>query len=102
LGGPGTLQGAMDRLSPGGGSSMEDLLAYVRQGFWPQNPAYQAAGDPADGSPPIGAVDPPATMEISIQDASGSEGDAGLSTLSVGVSLAPSAGRAAGPSPQRN
>jgi len=99
LGGPGTLQGAMDRLSPGGGSSMEDLLVYVRQGFWPQNPAYQAGGDPADGSPPIGAVDPPAMMEISIQDGSGSEGNGAPSTLTLGVSIAPPGG-GGGPSPR--
>lgn len=32
-------------------------VAYIRAGFTPQNSIYARAGDPADGSPDIGAVD---------------------------------------------
>ncbi len=53
----GDLTTAMNQLSPGGGSVMQDLLTYIRDGFRPQNSAFQGAGDPNDGSPDIGAVD---------------------------------------------
>jgi len=53
----GSLDATMDRLSPGGGYAMSDLLFYLREGFRPQNAALVDAGDPADGSPDIGAVD---------------------------------------------
>jgi hypothetical protein len=57
LGGSGTLDGAAERLMPGGGNSVEELLAYIREGFRPQNPLLKGAGDPASGSPDLGAVD---------------------------------------------
>ncbi len=57
LGGTGTMQGTMERLAPGVGHTMQDLLDYIREGFRPQNLVLQGAGDPDDGSPDIGAVD---------------------------------------------
>ena len=52
----GNVTATMDRLSPGGGYTMEDLLHYIREGFKPRNTVYQNAGHPDDGSPDIGAV----------------------------------------------
>ncbi len=57
LGGNGTMTDAMDRLVPNGTASIQDLLDYIREGMRPKNPALKGAGDPADGSPDIGAVD---------------------------------------------
>jgi len=57
LGGNGTMADAMDRLVPNGTASIQDLLDYIREGMRPKNPALKGAGDPADGSPDIGAVD---------------------------------------------
>ncbi len=52
----GSLEAAMDRLSPGGGFQIAEVLTYIRDGFRPQNTLLRGAGDPADGSPDIGAV----------------------------------------------
>jgi hypothetical protein len=57
LGGAGTLDGAAERLRPGGGNTVEELLAYIREGFRPQNALLKGAGDPGSGSPDLGAVD---------------------------------------------
>jgi hypothetical protein len=57
LGGAGTLDGAADRLKPGGGNTVQEMLAYIREGFRPQSPLMKGAGDPANGSPDLGAVD---------------------------------------------
>ncbi|MFZ4775111.1 MAG: hypothetical protein ACOYM3_07100 [Terrimicrobiaceae bacterium] len=57
LGGNGTMADAMDRLVPTGPWAIQDLLDYIREGMRPKNPALKGAGDPADGSPDIGAVD---------------------------------------------
>jgi hypothetical protein len=57
LGGNGTMADAMDRLAPNGSATIQDLLDYIREGMRPKNPALKGAGDPADGSPDIGAVD---------------------------------------------
>lgn len=56
-GGPATMTGVMDLLRPTGTNTIRDLLDYLREGFRPQNPRLKRAGDPADGSPDIGAVD---------------------------------------------
>ena len=48
---------AMDRLAPNGTATIQELLDYIREGMRPKNPALKGAGDPADGSPDIGAVD---------------------------------------------
>ncbi len=53
----GSMEQTMDRLSPGGGYSMMDLLNYIREGFRPTNTVLKDAGAPDDGSPDIGAVD---------------------------------------------
>ncbi len=52
----GSLEATMDRLAPGGGHTIDELLEYIREGFRPQNSLLRGAGDPADGSPDIGAV----------------------------------------------
>jgi hypothetical protein len=65
LGGPGTEAHAIQemlKMNGYGGSfnpaySQSNLMNYIRQGFTPQNPLLDNAGDPADGSPDIGAVD---------------------------------------------
>jgi hypothetical protein len=44
-------------LRPGGGNTVEELLAYIREGFRPQNALLKGAGDPGSGSPDLGAVD---------------------------------------------
>ena len=56
-GGGGTLEGAIELLKPGTDNSTKDMLDWIRDGFQPTNEAYRDAGDPADGSPDIGAVD---------------------------------------------
>ncbi len=56
-GGNGSVTNACDLLRPVGTNTMQDLLGYLREGFRPQNPRLKRAGDPADGSPDIGAVD---------------------------------------------
>ena len=79
---------------------MTDLLSYIREGFWPQNAAFHGAGDPADGSPNIGAVDPtPSQAQLSVEDAELGEGDGGTGTLTLDVSLSsPAEGGPAAPS----
>ena len=57
LGGNGTMADAMERIAPAGTATIQDLLDYLREGMRPKNPALKGAGDPADGSPDIGAVD---------------------------------------------
>ncbi len=57
IGGDGTMMGAMDQLRPTGAHTIQELLDYVRQGFRPRNRKLKGAGDPAAGSPDIGAVD---------------------------------------------
>ena len=56
-GGDGTVANACDLLRPTGTNTVQDLLDYLREGFRPQNPRLKRAGDPAAGSPDIGAVD---------------------------------------------
>ncbi len=56
-GGNGTVTNACDLLRPTGTYTVQDLLDYLREGFRPQNPRLKRAGDPAAGSPDIGAVD---------------------------------------------
>lgn len=56
-GGDGTVTNACDLLAPTGTNTLQDLLDYLREGFRPQNPRLKRAGDPADSSPDIGAVD---------------------------------------------
>ncbi len=56
-GGDGTMADVMNRLVPNGTATIQDLLDYIREGMRPKNPALKGAGDPADGSPDIGAVD---------------------------------------------
>lgn len=53
LGGPGTWASVCDRLSPIGASSMTDLQTYLRDGWAPQNTAYQGTGY---GGSDIGAI----------------------------------------------
>jgi len=58
LGGAGTLAGSMNRLGPGGGATLQNLLDYLREGFRPQNCAFHEAGDPEIlPRPDLGAVD---------------------------------------------
>ncbi|MFP6685763.1 MAG: hypothetical protein VB934_13670, partial [Polyangiaceae bacterium] len=57
LGGAGTLDGVATRLKPGGGNTVAEMLAYIREGFRPQNALLKGAGDPGNGSPDLGAVD---------------------------------------------
>ncbi len=64
-GGVGTVDNALQgmlKMNGYGGSfnvaySQSNLMNYLRQGFTPQNLALDNAGDPADGSPDIGAFD---------------------------------------------
>lgn len=50
------MQGAMDKMSPGAGKRVIDLIKYIREGMRPQNKKLKGAGDQKDGSPDIGAV----------------------------------------------
>ncbi len=52
-----SLKATLAHLSPEGSYSIEQLMAYLREGFRPQAQEYRGAGDPAEGSPDIGAVD---------------------------------------------
>ena len=65
-GGQGTMSGTMDKLSPGGGYTVQDVLEYIREGFRPQNSVFHNAGDPADSSPDIGAVDMNITTNVGL------------------------------------
>ena len=56
LGGNGTMTDVMNRLRPSGTATLQDLLDYLREGFRPRNQLLRGAGDPANGSPDIGAV----------------------------------------------
>ena len=57
LGGGANMTDVMNLLRPTGTNTIQNLLEYLREGFRPQNPRLKRAGDPADGSPDIGAVD---------------------------------------------
>ncbi|MEK6945599.1 MAG: dockerin type I domain-containing protein [Nanoarchaeota archaeon] len=64
-GGAGTVDNALQemlKMNNYGGTfnqaySQSNLINYIRQGFTPQNSLLDNAGDPADGSPDLGAVD---------------------------------------------
>jgi hypothetical protein len=98
LGGPGTLDSAAQQLAPGGGHTVQEMLDYVRGGFRPQNSACHAAGDPADGSPDLGAVDmatgdttPPGIAFNSVIVTGTAKDDSGSVIVTVnGVSVSPS------------
>jgi hypothetical protein len=47
----------MDRLSPGGGYTMTDLLQYLREGFKPRNKKLPRAGELKNKYSDFGAVD---------------------------------------------
>ena len=58
LGGPGTPANAIRRLLDREAKyNIDGLLDYIRKGFTPQANALDNAGDGADGSPDIGAID---------------------------------------------
>ncbi|MFC1582315.1 hypothetical protein ACFL4W_02130, partial [Planctomycetota bacterium] len=89
LGGPGTLDSAAQRMAPGGGNTMQELLDYIREGFRPTNEVLRGAGDPGAGSPDIGAVDMAAGPSIIVSiPAAAAEGDgvlAGQGTVTLSV-----------------
>jgi len=66
VGGNGTMSNAWDNLKPTGSYNVQDLLDYIREGFRPRNELLRGAGDPAAGSPDIGAVDFSITIDHGI------------------------------------
>jgi hypothetical protein len=52
-----SLAATLSKLAPEGSRTIQSLMDYIREGFRPQAPEFNGAGDPAEGSPDIGAVD---------------------------------------------